>query len=450
VTMFEVKPAPGVKIEKIANLQNNIKMNLKAESLRILAPIPGKDTVGIEVPNTTSSAVSYKEMLQTPTWRNSDALIPICLGKDIQGKPQILDLAAAPHLLIAGQTGSGKSVCMNTLILSLLYKFRPDQLKMILVDPKKVEFKGYDTLPHLITPVISDDMKKVPLALNWSVQEMENRYSLLALAGCRNIEEYNNRKLPDEVQLDKDGKPLPDKLPYIVIIIDELADLMMTYKQEVETLLARIAQMARAVGIHAVIATQRPSVNIITGVIKANFPTRIAFRVSSVTDSRTILDGKGADMLLGKGDMLYKSPKGSNLERVQGCFLDNDEIERVVEFIAKQGDQDFLDDMYNSAGSASGGGGVADGGSDISAEDEELIQRAIAVIMKDRRASTSHIQRQLRIGYNRASIIIEELENRGIVGPQIGSAPRDILMETGPENSESDEEDKGEESDSGG
>ncbi|MCH2174191.1 MAG: DNA translocase FtsK [Lentisphaeria bacterium] len=431
VTLFEIRPAPGVKVEKISSLQNNIAMSLKAESLRILTPIPGKDSVGIEVPNSSASAVHFRELLQSPSWRDTKGSLPICLGKDISGKPEIMDLARAPHLLIAGATGAGKSVCMNTLIMSLLFRFRPDELKLILVDPKVVEFTAYASLPHLVTPVISD-VKKVPQALNWAVNEMERRYRMLAKIGSKNIAGFNARKPEAEPVMDEDGNPIPNKLPYIVVIIDELADIMMTSKQEIETLLARIAQKARAIGIHAVIATQRPSVNVITGVIKANFPTRIAFQVTSITDSRTILDVKGAEALLGRGDMLYKPPSGSKLSRTQGCLVDDDEIDRVISFISEQAEAEFVQDMFKEAKpETTTVGGVtvsAPPDSDFSEGDEELIQQAIGVILQDKRATTSYIQRKLRIGYNKASIIIEELERRGVVGPQIGSAPRDILI----------------------
>jgi S-DNA-T family DNA segregation ATPase FtsK/SpoIIIE len=452
VTLFEIRPAAGVRVEKISSLANNIAMSLKAESLRIMTPIPGKDTVGIEVPNSVSAPVSFRELQETPAFSNSKAKIPIALGKDISGKPVILDLASAPHLLIAGATGSGKSVCMNTLILSLLYRFRPDELKMIMVDPKVVEFKGYETLPHLVTPVVTET-KKVPVALRWVLNQMEWRYKVLSKVGVRNIASYNDRKLSDEPVLDDDGIQIPDKLPYLVLIIDELADIMMTAKADVETSLARIAQLARAVGIHAVIATQRPSVNVITGIIKANFPTRIAFQVTSVADSRTILDGKGAESLLGKGDALFKPPGGSRLSRTQGAFTPDEDIERVVDFVSAQAQPDFVDDIFSkpdvdgsgelmpelaedgdvvapaAAGLAAPKAAAAPKASGASDGDEELVQRAIQIIMQDQRATTSHIQRKLRIGYNRAALIIETLEQRGIIGPQVGTAPRQVLLD---------------------
>ncbi len=441
VTLYEIKPAPGVKVERISSLSNNIAMSLKAESLRILTPIPGKDTVGIEVPNSSSSAVYLRDLFESKTWKNSRDTIPLALGKKINGRPAILDLASAPHLLIAGATGSGKSVCMNTIILSMLYKFTPDELKLIMVDPKVVEFSGYNSLPHLVTPVITQ-VKKVPIVLRWVLNQMEWRYDVHSKIGVRNIAAFNEKKRDVEI-LDDEGKPIPERLPYIVVIIDELADIMMTAKADVETSLARIAQLARAVGIHVIVATQRPSVNVITGIIKANFPTRIAFQVTSVVDSRTILDGKGAESLLGKGDALFKPPGGSKLERTQGAMTDDEDIEKVVSYVAGQADAEFIDDILSfgvSKESPSSQGAVsapADAppaaamNNDPEAKDgdEELIQNAIAIILRDRRATTSHVQRRLRIGYNRAALIIEQLEQRGVIGPQVGTAPRQILID---------------------
>ena len=440
VTLFEIRPSPGVKVERISSLANNVAMNLKAESLRILTPIPGKDTVGIEVPNSASAPVSFREIAELGAFKNARATIPIIVGKNISGKPVILDLSRAPHLLIAGATGSGKSVCMNTLIVSLLYRFTPDQLKMIMIDPKVVEFSGYNSLPHLVTPVVTN-VKKVPIVLRWILQQMEWRYQILAKVGVRDIAGYNSRKPDPEPVLDDNDEPIPQKLPFLVIIIDELADIMMTAKADVETSLARVAQLARAVGIHAVIATQRPSVNIITGVIKANFPTRIAFQVSSVADSRTIMDGKGAESLLGRGDMLFKPPGGSGTERTQGALITDDEIERIVQYVADQAEPEFVEDIFSrasssesdarapEAGGAAGFAPVGDlGGGDVDG-DEELIQQATQIILQDRRATTSHVQRRLRIGYNRAALIIETLEERGIIGSQIGTAPRQILVD---------------------
>lgn len=424
VTLFEVEPAPGVKVERISNLSNNIAMELRAESLRILAPIPGKKSVGIEVPNTHAAVVPLKSLMDAPAWKNKKVAIPLLLGRNISGKAVVLDLARAPHLLIAGATGSGKSVCINAMIMSLMYRFSPEELRLILVDPKVVEFSCYNTLPHLVVPVITET-KKVPLALRWVINEMEKRYRMFAKAGARNIAAFNSRSNAKKTILDDAGNAIPEKVPYIVVIIDELADIMMTAKADVETSLARIAQLSRAVGIHTIIATQRPSVNVITGTIKANYPTRIAFQVTSQIDSRTILDGKGAEQLLGRGDMLFKPPGASRLERIQSPLVEDDEIDLVVEYVAGQGEQDFDEDVFKSA--AGGEGGVV-GADDLSSEDEELIDRAIEVILQDRRATTSYVQRALRIGYNRAAMIMEILEERGIVGPQIGSSPREILI----------------------
>ena len=421
VTLFEIKPSPGVKVERISSLSNNIAMNLKAESLRILTPIPGKASVGIEVPNSLSTPVPLRELLESSEWRNTHASIPIALGRNINGRAVIFDLSKAPHMLIAGATGSGKSVCMNALILSLLYRFSPDELKLVMIDPKIVEFEGYNTLPHLVTPVVTKS-KKVSLALHWVVKQMEWRYQILSKAACRNIASYNARKMNGAPILDDNNNAIPAKLPYLVVIIDELADIMMIAKAEVETSLARIAQLARAVGIHTVIATQRPSVNIITGIIKANYPTRIAFQVSSVVDSRTILDSKGAEALLGQGDMLFNPPGGSRLERLQGTLVSDEEIENVVSFVSEQQSPDFdeeilkMTEIKDDPGMRSINPELSTLPSAAENEDEALIQQAIAVILKDKRATTSHLQRRLRIGYNRASVIIETLEERGIVG----------------------------------
>ena len=434
VTLFEVVPEKGVRVEKVSSIANNIAMELQASNVRILAPIPGKRSVGIEVPNDAESAVCFRKLIQSKEFQKSKAQIPVALGKDIAAKSVIMDLAKAPHLLIAGATGAGKSVFMNTLILSLLYRFSPDEMQFIMVDPKVVEFSAYNTLPHLICPVITDPAR-VPSALRWAVFEMETRYQTLAAVGVKNLESFNNRKKkPNEPTEDSNGNPIPDKLPFIVVIIDELADLMMVAKADIETSIARIAQKARAVGIHLVIATQRPSVNVITGVIKANFPTRIAFQVTSNVDSKTILDRKGAEQLLGRGDMLFNPPGTSNLMRIQGAFVPDEDIENVVEHCNTQRPQEFTDIFRtDDAGGDAGGASPAQGelfpdmGADN--EDEKLIRQAIEIIIKDKRASTSHIQRRLRIGYNRAALIMEALEERTIVGPQVGSAKREILID---------------------
>ncbi|MEA2012885.1 MAG: DNA translocase FtsK [Verrucomicrobiota bacterium] len=433
VTLFEVVPAPGVRVEKISKLSNNIAMDLKARSLRILTPIPGKSSVGIEAPNRKAVAVGLRGLMQTSEWQNSKARIPIILGKNIKGRPIIMDLAGAPHLLIAGATGSGKSVCINTIILSLLHHFKPDDLRMIMVDPKVVEFTGYKTLPHLIVPLVTD-VKKVTQALRWIINEMERRYKVLAKVGVRNLEAFNNRPKSQEIEFDDDGREIPEKLPFIVLIIDELADIMMTAKKDVETSLARIAQLSRAVGIHTVIATQRPSVNVITGIIKANFPTRIAFQVSALVDSRTILDSKGAENLLGKGDMLFKPPTASKLERIQGAFVEDSDIEAVVKHVSLQQAQIFDETVFKSPDEESSDSTqtpeeTADFESTISEKDEKLVQQAMKIIAKDRRATTSYVQRSMRIGYNRAATIMEILEERGLIGPQEGTEPREIFID---------------------
>ncbi len=441
VTLFEIVTAPGVNLKKITSLSANIAMDLKAHSLRILAPIPGKSSVGIEVPNEKATPVFLRSLLESPEWQKSSSAIPLTLGRDISGEPICLDLAKAPHLLIAGATGSGKSVCMNTIIASLLYRFTPDELNLILVDPKVVEFKNYETLPHLVTPVVNEP-QKVTMALHWAVKEMEHRYKVLAQVNVKNIESFNNRPKVAELQLDEKNQPVPDKMPFLVIIIDELADIMMTAKGDVETCLARIAQLGRACGIHTIIATQRPSVNVITGVIKANFPTRIAFKVTSTVDSRTILDKKGAEQLLGQGDMLFNPPGASSFVRIQGAYVPEDELENIVQFVSGQVQQKFNENIIISPEDAAFSGGELDTDmvpspgfedSDLSNADEDLLKQAVAIIIKDGRATTSYIQRSLRIGYNRAATIIDTLEQRGVIGPQIGSTPREILIPTNKE-----------------
>ena len=427
VTLYEVVPAPGVKVERISHLSNNICMDLRAISIRILTPIPGRKSVGIEVPNAKAARVCVRNLMDSPTWKASKARIPLLVGRSISGEVVILDLEKAPHLLIAGATGSGKSVCINLLILSMLYRFSPDELRLIMVDPKVVEFRAYESLPHLITPVINK-VEQVPLALRWVIREMERRYRVLAKVGARNLEGFNARPKSKEVVLDDQGEPIPARLPYIVVVIDELADIMMTAKGDVETALARLAQMSRAVGIHAILATQRPSVNVITGIIKANFPTRIAFKVTSQVDSRTILDGKGAEALLGQGDMLFRPPGAAGLQRNQGGMVEDEEIERVVAHVAKQAEQEFDPRVLKGVDTAVSAG---EGGADLEEADEGLVQQAQEVILRDRRATTSYLQRALRIGYNRAASIIDILEQRGVIGPQVGSAPREILVAGG-------------------
>ncbi|MEM7393968.1 MAG: DNA translocase FtsK, partial [Verrucomicrobiota bacterium] len=406
ITLFRVSPAEGVRVESISSIDNNIAMALEAETVRIEAPIPGEPFVGIEIPSKKAVAVTMYQMLTSREWANSKAAIPIALGQDIRGQAVILDLNAAPHLLIAGATGSGKSVCTNAIILSLIYHFSPDDLRLILVDPKIVEMSVYGSLPHLITPVVTESTKVVA-TLKWTIREMERRYQILAEKGARNIAGYN------QIIVEQTGdERSPQRLPFIVVIIDELADIMMTARADVETSLARIAQLSRAVGIHTVVATQRPSVDVITGVIKANFPSRIAFQVSSQIDSRTILDGKGAESLTGKGDMLFAPPGVGHLQRLQGTFVADHECRKVVDVVSEGVEQVFDEAILRAAIDHEGGGG--EDGDDA---DEELIAEAIDVIRRDRRASTSYLQRTMRIGYNRAARIMDLLEERVVVGP---------------------------------
>ncbi len=456
ITRYELHPAPGVKLEKITNLSNNIAAALKAERIHILAPVPGKSSVGVEVPNLVKTKVIMRDLLESEEWRASKARIPLALGKDVYGKPIVADLAEMPHLLIAGSTGSGKSVCINSIIASLLYRFSPDQLRFVMIDPKVVELQQYNNLPHLVVPVVNDP-KKVILALRWVVSEMEKRYQIFARVGVRNIGSFNSRpkdkpapsaqqELPltarkEKVEPGADGFAvevdeeivvpreddiiIPEKLSYIVVIIDELADLMLVAPADVEMAIARITQMARAAGIHCIVATQRPSVDVITGVIKANIPARIAFQVAAKVDSRTILDAMGADKLLGKGDMLYLPPGSARLIRAQGALITDPEIQGIVDFIAQQGKPSYEMEIHQQLSKPVSS---FDEESGIN-EDEEIIQQCIEVIRSEQKASVSLLQRRLRLGYGRAARIMDELENRGIVGPSKGAEPRDILID---------------------
>lgn len=444
VTRYEISLAPGVKVEKVANIGNNIAMELEAQSIRILAPIPGKNAVGVEAPNAKAEAVYLRSMFESPQWGHSKSEIPVVLGRDVGGKPIILDLAKAPHLLIAGATGSGKSVCMNTLIMSLLLKFSPEDLRLIMVDPKVVEMEMYSTLPHLITPVVNDP-HKVPIALRWAVNEMETRYRILAKAKVKNLAGYNSRHISPEPVFDKDGKPIPEKMPILLVIIDELADIMMTdSKSEVETSIARIAQKGRAAGVHIVIATQRPSTNIITGVIKANLPTRIAFRVGSIVDSRVILDQKGAETLLGRGDMLLVPPGSAVLDRIQGAWVEDSDIAKIVDFVSGQAEQEFNSKILSEEAQdedQEDSVDVAEASIDdvpdvapiikkyLQPGDGELLAKALEIVVMEQKVSTSYLQRRLKIGYNRAAELIESLEERNIVGPPgPGGSKREILV----------------------
>ena len=427
VTLFKIKVEPHVRVERITSLEHNICMDLASTRIRILTPIPNESLIGIEVPNTVLQSVSIRGMMEEKQWQTCTQQLPLLLGKNISGRTICIDLARAPHLLIAGATGTGKSVCMNMVIVSLLYKHTPETLRLIMVDPKKVEFSIYRRLPHLLVPVITE-VPLVVLALKWVIDEMQRRYRMLAKTGLRNLESFNARPHADVPILDDDGHPLPDRLPFIVVIIDELADIMLTEKTEVENALARIAQLSRAVGIHCIVATQRPSVNVITGIIKANFPTRIAFQVSSQIDSRTIIDGKGAEALLGRGDMLFKPSDALRMLRLQGAMVTDPEIDAIVRSCAAQGDHATGFDLIRSAAadtqSASFDGDFLDADEQAG---EALIRAAIEIIIRDQKASISYLQRRLRIGYNKAASIIETLEQRGVIGPQIGSLPREIL-----------------------
>jgi S-DNA-T family DNA segregation ATPase FtsK/SpoIIIE len=440
ITRYEVAPAPGVRVEKIAGLDKNIALGMRAQSVRILAPIPGKAAVGVEVPNQHPTPVGMREIIESEDWVNAKAEIPIALGKDVSGKPLISDLAKMPHLLIAGATGSGKSVCINSIIASILYSKSPKDLRLLMVDPKVVELKIFNPLPHMLIPVVTEP-KKVPGALKWLLNEMEQRYQIFAKCNVRNIAGFNNRKrepdgevppAPEQPTLDglDDGIEIPDRLPYIVAIIDELADLMMVAPAEIETSIARLAQLARAAGIHLIIATQRPSVNVITGVIKANLPSRIAFQVASQVDSRTILDTKGADMLIGRGDMLFSPPGSSRLVRAQGAFVSDDEVSAMVEYLKRNGPPVYKQDVQAQIDRAARDDEDDEDGDDEDlGDDDQLYRQALDVLKSTRRASTSMLQRRLRIGYNRAARIMEIMEDKGIVGPENGSSPREILVD---------------------
>ena len=427
VSRYEVLPAAGVRVERIAGLSNNIALALKAVSVRVQAPIPGKGVVGIEVPNSQSSIVNLRELMESEVWRAGDQALPLALGKDVAGRVIVSDLADMPHVLIAGATGSGKTVCMNSLLAGLLMSRTPAEMRLMLIDPKIVEFGPYNGLPHLVVPVITDP-KKVGLGLRWAINEMEKRYKTFAKSGVRNIKDFNER--PRETELDLPGldapdspeDAIPDTLPYIVIIVDELADLMLAAQAEIENSIARLAQLSRAVGIHMVIATQRPSVNVITGTIKANFPARIAFQVAQKVDSRTILDTIGADKLLGKGDMLFLPPGSSKVVRAQGSFTADEDIRQIVEFIREQGSPEYILEVHERIE-----GKVVD----VPAVDhtDELLESAVEIIRQTRRASTSSLQRRLRIGYTRAARLMDMLEERGIIGPPQGSDPREILID---------------------
>lgn len=414
VTMFEILPAPGVKLSKIVALQDNIALRLAASSVRIVAPIPGKRAVGIEVPNANRATVTFRELIEQNLPEYKKMAVPVVLGKDIQGEAQLLDIAKTPHLLIAGSTGSGKSVCVNSIILSILYKRSPQEVKMILVDPKIVELKLYNDIPHLLTPVITEP-KKALQSLQYCLCEMERRYALLDGLGVRDIINYNKRVEERHIAT--------EKLPYIVVIIDEFADLMATTGKELESTIARLCAMSRAVGIHLVLATQRPSIDVITGLIKANIPTRIAFMVASKMDSRIIIDQVGAEKLLGRGDMLYASATDPFPVRIQGTFVSDQEVENVVEYVKGYGEPEYIDEeiFVETEDDEMSDPGLFGGGED------PLYNKALEIVMQAGKASASYLQRRLSIGYNRAARLIEDMEARGIIGPANGSKPREII-----------------------
>lgn len=408
ITRYELEPAPGVKLHKITSLGDNISLAMKAQSVRIVAPIPGKGTIGFEVPNSSSALVYLREVLDSKEYRESKSkFLKLAIGKDIAGTPVVADLATMPHLLIAGATGSGKTVCVNTIIMSLIFNSTPDEVKFIMIDPKRVELAVFNDLPHLLSPVVTDT-KKVATTLDWVVGEMDSRYELFAKAGVRNIDLYN----------EKFGKEPKGKLPYIVIVIDELADLMMVAQTDVEGAITRLAQLSRAVGIHIIIATQRPSVDVITGVIKANFPARISFKVASKVDSRTVLDINGADKLLGRGDMLFVEPGASKPVRAQCSLIGDKEIERITNFIKAQRGPEYAEGVLD----------VQKKTSFKKFEKDEVYEEAVKLILESQQASVSVLQRRLGLGYTRAARLIDMMEDEGIVGPYQGSKPRDLLI----------------------
>ena len=435
VTMYEYKPASGIKIHQISNLADDLACALSALSVRIIAPLPGKGVIGIEIPNQERETVYLKELIASSVYHNSRSLLTMALGKNIVGEPFVIDLRKAPHLLVAGATGSGKSVSLNAMIMSVLFRVTPDQVRMLLIDPKRLELSTYEGIPHLLHSVISEP-KEAALSLKWAVVEMERRYSLLAEYGVRNIDAYN--RMVDEGKKNKKKKPrtkeegstlvlerTPEKyptqyMPLLLVVIDELADLMMIASRDCEASITRLAQMARAAGIHLIVATQRPSVDVITGLIKANFSARISFQVSSKIDSRTILDQNGAEKLLGLGDMLFMAPGSTQLVRVHGAYVSETEVKRVVSFWKKQGSPEYNESVIKPSLEA-----MAEG----EGEKDELYEQAVELVVRTRQASVSMLQRKLRVGYNRSARMIEQMEKEGIVGPADGVKPREVLVD---------------------
>jgi S-DNA-T family DNA segregation ATPase FtsK/SpoIIIE len=410
ITRYELQPAAGIKIHRIVNLSDDIALAMKAHSVRVVAPIPGKDRVGVEVPNSQSTLVYLRELLESSNYQESESKLTLALGKDIAGEPIVTDLNNMPHLLIAGTTGSGKTVCVNALVISMLYKASPDEIKFVMVDPKMVELASFNGLPHLLCPVVTE-AKKVSGALNWVVSEMERRYRTFAKLGVRNIELYNN----------KFSKETNQVMPYLVVIIDELADLMAIASQDIENAITRLAQLSRAVGIHIILATQRPSVDVITGVIKANFPARISFKVASKVDSRTVLDMNGADKLLGKGDMLFLRPGEAKPIRAQGSLVSDSEIEKVVTFLKRQREPQYNEEILREQEKKF---------TAPTLEKDEMFDEAVRLVLETGQASVSMLQRRLRLGYTRAARLIDAMEAEGIIGPFRGSKPREILIDT--------------------
>lgn len=408
ITRYELKPASGVKVHKITSLSDNIALAMKSVSIRVVAPIPGKGTIGIEIPNLKTSMVYLKEILESQEYRKSDSKLRMALGKDISGASIVADLNDMPHLLIAGATGSGKTVCVNSIITALLYNASPDELRFLMVDPKRVELAAFNNLPHLIAPVVTDP-KKVSHALDWAVGEMEKRYELFAGVGVRNIDGYNKKAKEENLSI----------IPYIVLIIDELADLMLVAQQEVENTITRLAQLSRAVGLHMIIATQRPSVDVITGVIKANLPARISFKVASKVDSRTVIDMNGAEKLLGRGDMLFVKPGNPKPIRIQGSLVGDDEIARITGFIRAQRQPNFEEEILK----------IDEKPSFKKFEKDEIYEEAVSLVLKTRQASVSMLQRRLGVGYTRAARLIDMMEDQNIIGPYQGSKPREIITE---------------------
>ena len=446
ITRFELQPGSGVKVSQISNLAKDIARGLSAISVRVVDVIPGKSVIGLEIPNESREIVALSEILSSSDYDEAGSPLTLALGKDIGGHPIVADLARMPHLLVAGTTGSGKSVAINAMVLSLLYKALPKDVRIIMIDPKMLELSVYEGIPHLLTPVVTD-MKEAANALRWCVGEMERRYKLMAALGVRNIGGYNKKVReaidkgepipdplfnPEEVLEENPEAPMLEPLPFIVIIIDELADMMMVVGKKVEELIARLAQKARAAGVHLILATQRPSVDVITGLIKANIPTRIAFQVSSKIDSRTILDQPGAEQLLGHGDMLYLPPGTAIPTRVHGAFVDDAEVHRVVAHLKGVGGPDYIEDILQTTTDfLPGSGGQSAGGDD--AESDPLFDEAVRIVTETRRASISGVQRRLKIGYNRAARMIEQMESIGIVGPQQSNGNREVLAPPPPE-----------------